>query len=269
MGRIRTIKPEFFLDERLADLEFESGLPLRLAFAGLWTQADREGRFEWRPRRLKAAILPYDEVDFGSTLEALSEGGFVVRYSPSGGQEPGLFGWIPGFPKHQSINHKESPSRLPEPPQDCSGFERVDDACPTRAGNSPGEGKGKEGKGRERKGREGVASRAPRVPQASQIDLRRELASLDCWHPNSNPMADQEAITAAIDHEPDLAVIVAGARRMAAFHEAEDTPENRRPSLANFLRGKRWTQPWTPTPSKAEQRELRNEAAARAAMGHA
>ena len=148
MGRIRTIKPEFFLDERLADLEHETGLPLRLAFAGLWTQADREGRFEWRHRRLKAAILPYDNVDFGAILEALSSAGFVARYTPAGGQEPGFFGWIPGFLNHQSINHKEAPSKLPEPPQDCSGFSRVNHACGTRDGNSRGERKGKEGKGR-------------------------------------------------------------------------------------------------------------------------
>ena len=28
---------------------------------GLWTQADREGRLEDRPMRLKASLFPYDE----------------------------------------------------------------------------------------------------------------------------------------------------------------------------------------------------------------
>ncbi len=58
MARIRTIKPEFFLHDELFELEKETGLPVRLAFIGLWTQCDREGRFKWRPLRLKAAILP-------------------------------------------------------------------------------------------------------------------------------------------------------------------------------------------------------------------
>jgi hypothetical protein len=45
MGRIRTIKPEFFSHEALFDGERETGLPLRLAFIGLLCQCDREGRF--------------------------------------------------------------------------------------------------------------------------------------------------------------------------------------------------------------------------------
>jgi hypothetical protein len=57
MGRIRTIRPDFFLHDGLFDLESNSRLPLRLAFAGLWTQCDREGRFKWRPRRLKPENL--------------------------------------------------------------------------------------------------------------------------------------------------------------------------------------------------------------------
>ena len=58
--RIRTVKPEFFQHEGLFDLEQFSGLPIRVAFAGLWTCCDREGRFKWRSRQLKTDILPYD-----------------------------------------------------------------------------------------------------------------------------------------------------------------------------------------------------------------
>ena len=58
MPRIRTIKPEFFLHHDLFAAEKECGLPLRLAYVGLWTQADREGRFKWRPYELGIAILP-------------------------------------------------------------------------------------------------------------------------------------------------------------------------------------------------------------------
>ena len=48
MARIRTIKPEFFRHEALYEAEHETGLPLRVAYAGLWTAADREGRFQWK-----------------------------------------------------------------------------------------------------------------------------------------------------------------------------------------------------------------------------
>ncbi|GAA4169527.1 hypothetical protein [Shinella granuli] len=81
MARIRTIKPEFFKHEGIFDAEQETGLPLRLAFAGLWTQCDREGRFAWRPRQLKVDILPYDELDFLRVLDALATRGFIVKYA--------------------------------------------------------------------------------------------------------------------------------------------------------------------------------------------
>lgn len=128
MARIRSIKPTFFKHEELFDAEQESGLPLRLAFAGLWTQADREGRFRWRPRQLKTDILPYDEVDFSRVLHALATRGFVVRYA-SGGDD---YGFIPSWHKHQIINNRESASELPDPTE---GVEIAykSDACPTRA----------------------------------------------------------------------------------------------------------------------------------------
>lgn len=143
MGRIRTIKPEFFTDADLYDAEKDSGLPLRVAYAGLWTCADREGRFKWRPRELKLAVLPHDQVDFSRVLDALATRGFLVKYASMGDH----FGLIPNFGKHQVINHRESESVIP-PPQE----NQIVDACPTRDPRvhdayptRPG-GKGKEGK---------------------------------------------------------------------------------------------------------------------------
>lgn len=144
MGRIRTIKPEFFKHEELFDAERASGLPLRLAFAGLWTACDREGRFEWRPRTLKTDILPYDEVDFAAVLGALELHGFVARYTV-GGKE---YGHIPGFTRHQIVNPRESQSKLPSPTEDDGNppggtrAPRVDDASATRQHLARGEGEG-------------------------------------------------------------------------------------------------------------------------------
>lgn len=150
MARIRTIKPEFFMHDELFELEQETGLPVRLAFIGLWTQCDREGRFKWRPLRLKAAILPYDNVDMSRVLHALNTRGFLVKYA----NRTGEFGVIPSFKNHQIVNNKESKSELP----DISSCEIVNpasgagcDATPTRAPRDvhayQGEGKeGREGK---------------------------------------------------------------------------------------------------------------------------
>jgi hypothetical protein len=111
MGRIRTIKPDFFKHEALYDAEMASGLPLRLAFSGLWTVADRDGRFRWRPRVLKLDVLPYDELDFSAVLDALEAAGFIQRYA-IGGEE---FGCIPSWHRHQLINAREARSVIPAP----------------------------------------------------------------------------------------------------------------------------------------------------------
>jgi hypothetical protein len=151
MARIRTIKPEFFRHAALFDAEIETGLPLRVAFAGLWTACDRSGRFAWKPRELKLDCLPFDECDFSRVLDALATRGFVSRYVVDGV----AFGFVPSWDRHQIINNRESQSSFPEPTEEsiesmtCTREARVDDASATRHGNFQGEGKGKEGKGRE------------------------------------------------------------------------------------------------------------------------
>ncbi|MEJ2376196.1 MAG: hypothetical protein P8Y71_12535 [Pseudolabrys sp.] len=145
MACIRTIKPEFFRHEGLFEAECQTGLPLRVAYAGLWTAADREGRFVWQPRALKLDCLPYDEIDFSRVLDALETRGFIVRYGVDGKQ----YGYIPPWHDHQIINNREKGSILPEPNEN----NRL-----TRARRRLGllQGKGSEGKGT---GREGTRRR--------------------------------------------------------------------------------------------------------------
>lgn len=107
MSRLRTIKPGFFLDDELADCS-----PLaRLLFAGLWTIADREGRLEDRPKRIKAETLPYDSCDVNALLEELRAHKFIVRYVAD--DTPYIA--IPTWSKHQNPHVKEGPSTIPAP----------------------------------------------------------------------------------------------------------------------------------------------------------
>lgn len=107
MARLRTIKPGFFLDEYLAECQ-----PLaRILFAGLWCIADREGRLEDRPRRIKAECLPYDDCDVEQLLDELLAHGFIMRYSVNGGS----YITIPKWAKHQSPHQKEAASTIPAP----------------------------------------------------------------------------------------------------------------------------------------------------------
>jgi hypothetical protein len=175
VARIRTIKPEFFRHADLYEAEKETGFPLRLAFAGLWTAADREGRFKWRPRELKLDCLPHDEVDFARVLDALTTRGWLVRYAVNGVE----YGAIPTWGSHQIINNRETASIIP-PPSENNGLTRearVDDAMPTPLVQVQGEGKGREG---ERKETEANASGAvapldPTIPERDYFVRGREV----------------------------------------------------------------------------------------------
>lgn len=107
MSRSRNIKPGFFKNELLAECS-----PLaRLLFAGLWCVADREGRLEDRPKRLKIECLPYDDCDIDALLNELASRGFIVRYVVEGAG----FIAIPEFLKHQRPHMKEAASTIPAP----------------------------------------------------------------------------------------------------------------------------------------------------------
>lgn len=149
MARIRTVKPELFRHEGLYEAEQETGLPLRLAFIGLFTVADREGIFRWQPRQLKLDVMPYEQIDFSRVLDALATRGFLVRYACAGEE----YGVIPTFRKHQVINNRERPSDFPGIEQADRVIEceiiglptreaRVIDASPTPLVQVQGEGKG-------------------------------------------------------------------------------------------------------------------------------
>lgn len=151
MGRIRTVKPELFTHEELFDLERDSGLSIRIAFAGLFTCCDKAGRFKWKPRTLKLAVLPHDDVDFSRVLDALATRGFIVKYASEGVE----YGFIPTWEKHQVLNNRETESDLPEPEESLyismtsTREARVNDATGT-----PVKGKGRERKGKEGEGKE-------------------------------------------------------------------------------------------------------------------
>ena len=135
MGRIRTIKPDFFLDTELANLPLQA----RVVFIGLWCQADRDGRLEDNPKKLKAQIFPYDKVDMDKILKMLTSKPFIYRYSIDSKRYIQIAKWT----VHQRCHHSEQPSTIPPYNGD------ITVTTPLEDGNNPAgkEGKGKEGKG--------------------------------------------------------------------------------------------------------------------------
>ena len=106
MARSRNIKPGFFSNEHLAEVDFAT----RLLVIGMWTEADREGRLEDRPRRLKMALFPADNVDIDAMLYSLHDLEFIDRYSVDGRNYIQVVNWA----KHQNPHLKEAKSTIPE-----------------------------------------------------------------------------------------------------------------------------------------------------------
>lgn len=106
MARARNIKPGVFKNEILVELPAFT----RLLFIGLWTLADREGRLEDRPKRIKLELFPYDSEDINAALSSLLDGGFIKRYEAAGVKVIA----IENFLKHQNPHGTEKDSELPD-----------------------------------------------------------------------------------------------------------------------------------------------------------
>lgn len=105
MARIRTIKPEFFTSEDIVGMT-----PLaRLFYVSLWCEADREGRFEWKPGTFKMRYFPGDNCDINALATELIDKGLVVLFSANGKN----YAEIPTFTEHQVINNRETESSIP------------------------------------------------------------------------------------------------------------------------------------------------------------
>lgn len=99
MARARNIKPSFFNNDELAELD-----PLaRLLFIGMWTIADFKGCFEYKPKRVKVQLLPYDDCDIEQLVINLDKSGFISIYSVQGQ----LYIKVLNFDKHQNPHKNE------------------------------------------------------------------------------------------------------------------------------------------------------------------
>lgn len=107
MARSRNIKPGFFCNDAIAELCALA----RLLFIGLWLLADRLGRLEDNPKRIRVLLLPYDQCDAESLLAEIASRGFIERYTVQGKR----FIQVVNFTRHQNPHCKEAESTIPAP----------------------------------------------------------------------------------------------------------------------------------------------------------
>lgn len=109
MPRIRTIKPEFWGDEKLAPLT-----PIdRLVFLGLISLADDAGRIVDNVKTIDGFIFPDTDDTSRKSLDNLARTSRVLRYTSESGQKIiQIANWL----RHQKVDH---PAKyvLPPPPE--------------------------------------------------------------------------------------------------------------------------------------------------------
>jgi len=111
MARIRTIKPDFWEDEKIGALSHGA----RLLFLGSLNLCDDEGLLRWNEMYLGSAVFPYDDIKAETItkwMKEITDCGLVYMYLA--GKLNQKIGIVMNFHKHQRID-KPQPSKFTPP----------------------------------------------------------------------------------------------------------------------------------------------------------
>ena len=113
MARIRSVKPEFWDDRKLAKRTTRDA---RLLYIALWNLADEHARLNGDPQWIKGQVFPYDDdLDIPAVealIKELAALQRVLMYEADG--DPYLF--LPKLAQHQRLEPEKVRSRIPDPP---------------------------------------------------------------------------------------------------------------------------------------------------------
>jgi hypothetical protein len=112
VARIRSVKPEYWTDQDLAE---QVSRDARLLYIGLWNLSDEHSRLRGDPRYIKGQVFPYDDDltpdEIEEMLDALALAGKVVRFRTASG----TYLFLPKLAKNQRLEPEKVPTKLPHP----------------------------------------------------------------------------------------------------------------------------------------------------------
>jgi len=111
MARIRSIHPGLFTDEAFAPLSSDA----QMLLIGIWTEADDQGVFEWKPLTLRMRLRPAKDGDVNALLDEIVASNSVKRFEVEGKS----YGAVRNFRKWQ---RPEKPKHVHTLPQDLRGY---------------------------------------------------------------------------------------------------------------------------------------------------
>lgn len=171
MARIRSIHPALFTDEAFASLSMAA----RVLLLGLWTEADDQGVFDWKPVTLKMRIMPVDNVSVPDLLLELEGWNAVKQFSQDGRE----FGAIRNFckfqrpktPKYRNLKSAEIRNYVASAYPISETTEPEPEPFPQKVETPPQMEEGGD------KGREGVKESSPTPSAPSSSDFERFKAA--------------------------------------------------------------------------------------------
>lgn len=141
MARIRSIKPEFWSDEKIVELDFE----WRLLFQGIWNFADDQGFIDCSPKRIKMQVFPGDNVDVSRGLTILLESSLLKAFRLRSAPERYVLRVV-NWSQHQRVSNPAKPRFTSD---DLEEVPQVPDLLGSPREDSRVLGKGREGIGRD------------------------------------------------------------------------------------------------------------------------
>lgn len=244
MARIRSVHPSLFTDEA-----WVSCSPLaRLLYIGLWTDADDQGVFEWKPLQIKMRLLPGDTADAPALLAELSDAGLVAAFDAGGKR----YGAIKLFRKYQ---RPKKPNALhPLPPEwreyvhlgdassepDGDDDDAVPNRFPTEGEKCPQMEDGGEEVSKPPKPPEGAFDHAWQAYPESGKATTSIPQSRDAWEPAAAEVGE--------------GALLAAVRRFSASPVVRGAKAKSPPAFHRWLAGRRWEawlEPDKPRPASA------------------
>jgi hypothetical protein len=224
MARIRTIKPDFWTDEKVVELDYAD----RLLFIGMWNFADDQGYLDYSLKRIKMQVFPGDDIEVSRGLQRLHSLGLICLYE----SREGLVIHIVNWEKHQRVSNPSRARFTEGDLQECD--------WPVDGLASPLEPSRVLGKGREGKGREVLSSD---TSDDDEPDLFAEF--YDAYPRKEAKRKAEQAYRAALkraDHD----TIMAGLARFPFSDDRKFVP-----LPASWLNADRWADETPPTQLRA------------------
>lgn len=117
MSRIRSVHPGLFTDEAFVSLSSDA----QMFLIGIWTEADDQGIFEWKPLTLKMRLRPAKDGSVEPLLKEMLDNNIVCSFDINGKR----YGAIRNFRKYQKPKTPNSVHPITEEIRNYVGLKNV------------------------------------------------------------------------------------------------------------------------------------------------